>query len=53
MKSIGIFFINSVHDDGGDIEFKSFDEATGTVTLIMKGSCAGCPSSAKTLKDGI
>ena len=41
------------YDDGGDIEFKNFDETTGTVTLVMKGSCAGCPSSEKTLRDGI
>lgn len=37
--------------DGGNIEFKSFHE--GVVTVIMQGSCSGCPSSTITLKAGI
>ncbi len=37
--------------DGGDIVFKSFDD--GVVTLVMRGACAGCPSSTATLKMGI
>jgi len=37
--------------DGGNIEFKSFDD--GVVTVIMQGSCSGCPSSTITLKAGI
>lgn len=41
----------AVESDGGFIEFKSFD--TGKVTLAMKGSCSGCPSSQVTLKSGI
>ena len=41
----------AVEMDGGNIEFKSFDE--GTVTLIMQGACSGCPSSTVTLKAGI
>lgn len=41
-----------MHDDGGDIEFKSFDESNGTLYLRLKGSCAGCPSEEKTLKAG-
>ena len=40
-----------VEMDGGNIEFKSFDE--GIVTLALKGSCSGCPSSTVTLKAGI
>ena len=40
-----------VEMDGGNIEFKSFDE--GIVTLALKGSCSGCPSSTITLKSGI
>jgi Fe-S cluster biogenesis protein NfuA len=40
-----------VEMDGGNIEFKSFDE--GVVTLALKGSCSGCPSSTITLKAGI
>ncbi|CAG9311794.1 unnamed protein product [Blepharisma stoltei] len=42
-----------VRDDGGDVRFLSFDEEAGVVTLEMRGSCAGCPSSAVTLKNGI
>ena len=41
----------AVEQDGGAIHFKSFDN--GVVTLILKGSCSGCPSSTLTLKSGI
>ena len=41
----------AVEMDGGAIDFKSFDE--GVVTVQMKGSCSGCPSSTLTLKAGI
>ena len=41
----------AVESDGGFIAFKSFDN--GIVTLSMKGSCSGCPSSQITLKSGI
>jgi Fe-S cluster biogenesis protein NfuA len=41
----------AVAQDGGDITFKGFRE--GVVYLTMKGSCAGCPSSTATLKQGI
>ena len=41
----------AVAQDGGDITFKGFKE--GVVYLNMKGSCAGCPSSTATLKNGI
>jgi Fe-S cluster biogenesis protein NfuA len=37
--------------DGGNIIFKSFNE--GVVSLVMQGSCSGCPSSTMTLKAGI
>jgi Fe-S cluster biogenesis protein NfuA len=40
-----------VEMDGGNIEFLSFDD--GVVTVAMKGSCSGCPSSTVTLKAGI
>ena len=43
----------AVAQDGGDIIFKGFDAATGIVSLHLQGSCAGCPSSAITLKNGI
>jgi Fe-S cluster biogenesis protein NfuA len=42
-----------VQEDGGDIKYLDFDEDKGLVTIEMKGSCAGCPSSAVTLKSGI
>lgn len=41
----------AVEQDGGAIHFKSFKE--GVVTVVMKGSCSGCPSSTVTLKTGI
>ena len=41
----------AVEMDGGNIEFKSFDE--GIVTVVLQGSCSGCPSSTVTLKSGI
>lgn len=41
----------AVEQDGGAIAYKSFDE--GTVTVELRGSCSGCPSSTITLKAGI
>ncbi|MFN0274568.1 MAG: NifU family protein [Chitinophagales bacterium] len=41
----------AVEMDGGAIQFKSFDN--GIVTLMLQGSCSGCPSSTVTLKSGI
>lgn len=41
----------AVENDGGAIEFRNFDN--GIVTVLLKGSCAGCPSSTATLKGGI
>lgn len=41
----------AVETDGGMISFKSFQE--GIVTVELKGSCSGCPSSTVTLKRGI
>ena len=43
----------AVANDGGDIIFKGFDASSGVVSLHMRGSCAGCPSSTLTLKNGI
>ncbi len=40
-----------VEMDGGAIDFKSYDD--GIVTLSLRGSCSGCPSSMVTLKGGI
>lgn len=41
----------AVEMDGGNIEFKSWDE--GVVTVVLQGACSGCPSSTVTLKAGI
>ncbi len=41
----------AVARDGGDITFKEFKD--GRVTVILKGSCSGCPSSTLTLKQGV
>lgn len=41
----------AVESDGGAIHFKSFNE--GTLTVTLRGSCSGCPSSSITLKNGI
>lgn len=41
----------AVEQDGGLITFQSFEN--GIVTVQLKGSCSGCPSSTMTLKAGI
>jgi Fe-S cluster biogenesis protein NfuA len=43
----------AVAQDGGDILFGKFEPDTGVVWLHMRGACAGCPSSAATLKAGV
>lgn len=43
----------AIMEDGGDIEYRGFDEDTGVVQVKLKGSCRGCSSSAVTLKSGI
>ena len=43
----------AVAQDGGDIEFESFDLDSGTLYLHMRGACAGCPSSSTTLRQGV
>jgi Fe-S cluster biogenesis protein NfuA len=41
----------AVEQDGGAISYRSFD--AGVVTVELRGSCSGCPSSTVTLKSGI
>ncbi|MDZ4845454.1 MAG: NifU family protein [Chitinophagales bacterium] len=48
---LDVYVKPAVENDGGAIQFKSFHE--GIVTLILQGSCSGCPSSTVTLKSGI
>lgn len=43
----------AVEQDGGAIHFQSYNEKSGQVTVILKGSCSGCPSSTATLKGGV
>ena len=43
----------AVAQDGGDILFGRFEPESGVVWLHMRGACAGCPSSAATLKAGV
>ena len=40
-----------VQDDGGDIEYRGFEN--GIVKLKLQGSCTSCKSSSVTLKNGI
>ncbi len=41
----------AVEQDGGAISYKSYND--GVVTVELRGSCSGCPSSTITLKSGI
>ncbi|MCP3931755.1 MAG: NifU family protein [Bacteroidetes bacterium] len=41
----------SVEMDGGNIEFRSYND--GVVNVALQGSCSGCPSATVTLKSGI
>jgi Fe-S cluster biogenesis protein NfuA len=41
----------AVAQDGGDIVYRGYK--AGTLFLAMQGACAGCPSSAVTLKRGV
>lgn len=43
----------AVASDGGNIAFRSYDEETKVVRVILQGACSGCPSSTATLKNGI
>ncbi len=44
------FYINQ---DGGDLEFVSFDEKKGEVTVKILGECIGCALIDVTYKDGL
>lgn len=43
----------AVASDGGNILFKSYEEESKRVNVILQGACSGCPSSTFTLKNGI
>ena len=43
----------SLQADGGDVEFVSFNEEEGIVSVRLTGACGHCPMSHMTLKMGI
>lgn len=43
----------AIQADEGDIELVEVDEASGVVTVELKGACVTCPASTQTLKAGI
>lgn len=43
----------SIQEDGGDIEYRGFNEETGIVQVKLRGACRSCDSSTVTLKNGI
>lgn len=43
----------AIQEDGGDLEYRDFDDSQGVVKVKLMGSCRGCDSSTVTLKNGI
>ncbi|MDP9727607.1 NifU family protein [Alicyclobacillus tolerans] len=43
----------AIQQDGGDVEFVSYDSLTKTVYVSLLGACVGCPASMMTLKMGV
>lgn len=42
-----------INEDGGDVEFVSFNAKTGIVEVQLQGHCVGCPLSMITLKQSL
>lgn len=42
-----------VNQDGGDLEFVSYNHETGEVTIKILGACIGCALIDVTYKDGL
>ncbi|MFA8451835.1 MAG: NifU family protein [Bacteroidales bacterium] len=42
-----------MQEDGGDIEFVKYEEATRVLEVRMLGACASCPLAIMTLRAGI
>lgn len=40
-------------EDGGDVEFVSYDDLAGIVYVRFQGNCVNCPISIMTLRAGI
>src|SRR5690554_1752012 len=53
VKILDEYIKPAVASDGGNIAFKSYDENTKKVQVLLQGACSGCPSSTFTLKNGI
>jgi Fe-S cluster biogenesis protein NfuA len=51
IQALEEYITPAVEADGGHIAFRSFND--GIVTVSLRGSCSGCPSSMITLKQGI
>lgn len=47
------FVAPAIGRDGGKISLVNYDEATKTAQMLLQGACSGCPSSTRTLKNGI
>ncbi|MDQ0189976.1 NifU family protein [Alicyclobacillus cycloheptanicus] len=43
----------AIQQDGGDVEFVSYDNESRTAYVALTGSCVGCPASIMTLKMGV
>ena len=43
----------ALQNDGGDIEFISYDADAKNVHVKLVGACAGCPMSQLTLTNGV
>ncbi|QSO54413.1 NifU family protein [Alicyclobacillus curvatus] len=43
----------AIQQDGGDVEFVSYDHLSKTAFVALTGSCVGCPASVMTLKMGV
>lgn len=43
----------AIQQDGGDVEFVSYDDLSKTVYVSLQVACVGCPASVMTLKMGI
>jgi Fe-S cluster biogenesis protein NfuA len=42
-----------LQNDGGDMEFVSYDTKKATLTIRVKGACVGCAYFDDTFNDGI
>jgi len=41
----------ALESHGGGIEFKSFREEDGVLTVILTGMCSGCPGARATIQN--